>query len=267
MAQRRLAVVTGGSSGIGAATATALAADGWRVVIVARGAEALREVEQRIVAPGGDVVAEALDAGDGSAVLEFAQRVLDTHGTPEAVVNAAGAGEWERVEHTPPDAAQRMMAAPFFAAYNITHAFMRPMLQRRTGVIIHVGSPASICPWPAATAYTAARWALRGLHEALRQDLVGTGVRSCHVIFGEVASPYFETNAVDRDSLPTLARWVPSIAPKECADVILDTIRRPRAEVIHPRAVRWLVWGARVCPPLGRRVVAHGRDRHPAQRR
>ena len=262
MAQRRLAVISGGSSGIGAATGAVLAADGWRVVLIARGAEALATVRDRIAEQGGDAVTEAVDGSDGDAVIAMAQRVLDNYGTPEVVVNAAGAGEWRFIEDTPPGEAVQMMNAPYQAAYNLTHAFMSSLLQARRGVIVHVGSPASITPWPGATAYAATRWALRGLHEALRQDLAGTGVHSCHVVFGEVSSPYFETNAVPRETLPTLSRWVPAISPEECARVILDTIRRPRAEVIHPRKVWWLVWAARLMPPLGRRVVAHGAPRH-----
>lgn len=262
MAQRRLAVVTGASSGIGAAAAGALAADGWRVVMVARRREALDDVRTRIAAAGGDAVVEALDASDGDAVVAMAQRVLAEHGVPEAVVNSAGAGQWRFAEETPPTLAEQMMAAPYAAAYNTTHAFMGPMLARRSGVFVHIGSPASICPWPGATAYTTARWALRGLHEALRQDLRGTGLHSCHVVFSEVASAYFDANAVGRDQLPALSRYLPVLTPRDCATVILDTIRRPRPEVLHPWQLRALVWQYRLNPPLGREVAAWGGRRH-----
>jgi NADP-dependent 3-hydroxy acid dehydrogenase YdfG len=262
MTQRRLAIVTGASSGIGAATAAVLAADGWRVVLVARGLDALEQVQQRIHDRGGDAVVEVLDASDGDAVVAMAERVLAEHGTPEVIVNAAGAGQWQFIEDTPPSDAILMMGAPFFAAYNVTHAFMAAMLERGAGVLVHVGSPASITPWPGATAYVSARWALRGLHEALRQDLIGTGVSSCHIVFGEVASPYFQTNAVPREQLPTLSRWVRPISPEECAAVILHVIRLPRDEVIHPRVVQWLAWAARLVPPVGRWVIAHGAPRH-----
>ena len=262
MAQRRLAVVTGASSGIGAATATALAAGGCRVVLVARGTDALEKVAEQIRGAGGDAVVEAADASDGEAVVALAARVLGEHGVPGVIVNAAGAGQWHFIEDTPPAAALAMMGAPYLAAFNVTHAFMPALLRANAGVIVHVGSPASICPWPGATAYTAARWALRGLHEGLRQDLLGTGVVSSHVIFGEVTSPYFATNAVPRDQLPTLNRWVRAIPPEECARVILDVIRRPRPEVIHPPAVRWLARGARLASPVGRWLIAQGAPRH-----
>lgn len=259
---QRLAVVTGGSSGIGAATAAALAGDGWKVVIVARGSDALLAVRDRLVAAGGDVVAEVADASAGEAVLEMARRVAAAHGVPDAIVNAAGAGEWRFIEETPPDLAAQMMGAPYAAAFNVTHAFMAGMLARGSGVIVHVGSPGSLVPWPGATAYTAARWALRGLHEALRQDLRGTGLHSCHVIFGEVTSPYFETNAVPRTNLPNLNRWVKAVSPRQCAEVITATIERPRAQVAYPPVVRLLVRLGLLVPPAGRLLAAWGARTH-----
>ena len=262
VSHRRLAVVTGASSGIGAAAAAALAGDGWRVVLVARGAARLQEIADQITADGGDVTVEALDAADGDAVIAMSRRVVAEYGVPEALVNSAGAGSWEFIEDTPPDAARTMMDAPYFAAYNLTHAFMTDLLAAGRGVIIHVGSPASLGTWPGATAYTAARWALRGLHEALRQDLRGTGVHSCHVLFGEVDSAYFDANDVDRGEFPVLARHLPVMTPDECAAVILDVIRRPRPQVLHPPAYRWLFAQYRMFPALGRALIAWGAPRH-----
>lgn len=244
MTTRRLAVVTGASSGIGAATATVLAGNGWRVVMVARGAQRLEEVAARLRTPGGDVVPESCDAGDGASVMAMARRVMDEHGVPEVIVNSAGAGTWHFIQDTPPDTARQMMAAPFWAAYNTTHAFIGAMLARRRGVLVHVGSPASIVPWPGATAYTAARWALRGLHESLVQDLRGTGVRSCHAMFGPVSSGYWDHNPGVWDRAPTIAkRLLPELTPEQCGAMILDLIRRPRNEIIRPPIIysqRWL---------------------------
>jgi NAD(P)-dependent dehydrogenase (short-subunit alcohol dehydrogenase family) len=187
----KLAVITGASSGIGKATARLLAADGYTVVLVARNRQALDRVAQEI---GSQAIVEACDASDGDAVLAMAERVRRDHGVPHVIVNSAGAGQWKRIEDTTPAEAVTMMGAPYFAAFNVTHAFMREMLAEGRGVIVHVGSPASICTWPSSTGYAASRWALRGLHESLCDDLRGTGVRSCHVLFGRVSSPYFEHN-------------------------------------------------------------------------
>jgi NADP-dependent 3-hydroxy acid dehydrogenase YdfG len=260
--QTPLAVITGASSGIGAAAARLLAAEGWRVVLVARRRPQLEVVQQSIAAAGGTATIEPLDAADGAEVRAMAERVLAGAGAPDLIVNSAGAGVWRFIEETPPAEAVRMMGAPYLAAYNTTHAFMAAMLEHRAGLVIHVGSPASRIPWPGATAYTASRWALRGLHEALRQDLRGTGVSTCHVIFGEVSSAYFDHNPESRQYIPSLGRLIPVISPERCARVILGAVHRPRGTVIHPFMLRVFYWMAAVAPGPTRWMIGRTGRRH-----
>ncbi len=235
----KLALVTGASSGIGAATARALAAQGYRVVLTARRREALEAVAGQL---GDAAVVEPCDAGDGDAVLKMAARVRREHGAPDVIVNSAGAGQWKRIEDTSPDEAQGMMAAPYFAAFNVTHAFMADMLARGAGVVIHVGSPVSIMTWPHCPGYAAARWALRGLHEALCDDLAGTGVHSCHVVFGKVSTGYFDANPDSEDKIPGIGSLIRTSTPEQCARVILRTIARPRRQVLYPLMLRVFAW-------------------------
>jgi len=257
-----LAVVSGASSGIGAATAKALAAAGWQVVLIARGRPGLDTVHQSIAAAGGAAVVTALDAADGDRVLAMAELVRREHGPPSLVVNSAGLGAWKFLEETSPEETAAMLAAPYLAASNLSRAFLPDMLERRAGLLIHVGSPASRVPWPGATSYTAVRWALRGLHEALCQDLRGTGVRSCHVVFGEVSSPYFEHNRVAPDQLPRAGKLIPTTTPARCAEVIVRTVRRPRREVVYPFMLRLFYLMSAVAPAPTRWLLASTGRRH-----
>ena len=234
----KLAVITGASSGIGAAAARRMASEGYKIILVARQRSKLDEVALEI---GDNAVVEVCDASDGDAVLAMADRVRHEFKTPDVIINSAGAGQWKLIEDTTPVEAVTMMKAPYFAAFNITHAFMRDMLERNRGVIIHVGSPVSICTWPSCTGYAATRWALRGLHESLCEDLRGTGVHSCHVVFGKVSSSYFDHNPGAEENLPGIARTVRTISPEECANVIASTVRRPRRQVIYPLMLRMFV--------------------------
>ena len=258
----QLAVVSGASSGIGAATARALAAEGWRVVLIARGRPGLEIVHQSIAAGGGAAEIAALDAADGVRVFALAEHLRRELGSPSLVVNSAGLGAWKFLEETSPEESAAMLAAPYLAASNLSHAFLPDMLERRAGLLIHVGSPVSRVPWPGATSYTAVRWALRGLHEALCQDLRGTGVRSCHVVFGEVSSPYFEHNRVTPDQLPRAGRLIPTTTPARCAEVILRTVRRPRREVVFPFMLRLFYLMAAVAPAPTRWLLASTGRRH-----
>jgi len=244
----RVAVVTGASSGIGAATARLLGVRGWSVVLVARRAARLEALAGEIERAGGRVLVSALDAADADAVDAMARTTLGRFGVPDVVVNSAGGGVWRWMEDTSREELDGMLGAPFLAAWNTTRAFLPAMLERRSGTVVHIGSPASLAPWPGATGYTTSRWALRGLHEALRQDLAGTGVRTCHVVFGEVTSEYFEANPDTHQHIPRVARIIPVITPERAAQVVVRTIDRPRTQVFHPRVLGLMQVANRLSP-------------------
>lgn len=245
-------MVTGASSGIGAATARRLGADGWHVVLMARGAAKLDEVAHEVEKAGGLARPLPVDAGDPAAVRATAPKVREV-GVPRAVINSAGAGVWRRLDETTPEEAQVMLAAPFLAAFHVTHTFLGDMIKAGRGALIHVGSPASRLPWPGATGYTATRWALRGLHEALAQDLRGTGVASIHTVFGKVTSEYFERNPDSEAYLPGLGKLIRVISPDECADVIADALDAPSSgEIVHPFMLRLFYLTERFFPGLVR---------------
>jgi len=262
MSDYPIAIVTGASSGIGAATAKALAAEGWRVALVARRASRLAELAEEISAAGGEAIAAPLDAADGGAVLAMAGRVRADWGVPSLVVNSAGAGVWRFLEETSPEQIVEMIGAPYLAAANTSRAFITLMLAAGRGHLVHVGSPASVMPWPGATAYTASRWALRGLHEALHMDLVGTGVHSSLVYLGEVSSEYFEANPDSRQYIPKIGAWIPVSTPERCAEVILRVVRRPRRVVFYPFMLRLMAWMAVISPGLTRRLISRTGRRH-----
>jgi short-subunit dehydrogenase len=259
---RPTAVVTGASSGIGAATAAALAARGRRVVLVARRADRLERLANAVADSGGEAMVECLDCSDGGAVTAMADRVRQAWGPPSLVVNSAGAGIWRFLEETSHEEIDAMIGAPYLAAAHTSRAFLGDMIAAGNGHLIHVGSPASVIPWPGATAYTASRWALRGLHEALRQDLRGTGVESSLVYFGEVSSEYFEVNPGSHEHIPTLGSWIPVSTPERCAEIVLAVARRPRAVVFFPFSLRLMAWTAAIAPGPTRWLIARTGRRH-----
>jgi len=244
-----LVLITGASSGVGEAAARAFAKTGATVILVARNSEKLHLIAKGI---GENAIPAPCDAADPDAVAKMAVVVLKTHGSPDVIINSAGAGLWKTLQDTTPQDAIAMMNAPYFAAFFTTHAFLPTMLERKSGVILHVNSPACITPWPSSVGYAASRAALRGLHDALSQDLVRTGVDSCNVIFGKVASPYFDNNPGTADKLPALDKVLPVLSVEDCADILLKLSRRPRHTAIYPMTLRALVGLGQYAPALTR---------------
>ena len=169
-------VVTGASSGMGAAIAKAMAKAGGRVALLARNKEDLDKVAAEIASAGSPARVYPVDLADAGAVAAVARRITQEMGAPDIIINNAGRGRWLFVDETSPDEAVQMMAVPYFAAFNVTHAFLPAMLKKNSGHIVNVSSVGSRFVWPGATAYLAARWAVRGFTEALRADLDGTGI-------------------------------------------------------------------------------------------
>ncbi len=243
----QLVLITGASSGVGAATAERFVELGVKTVLVARSKDKIASLAQRL---GHNAIPAPCDASDPDQVAQLVT-TLEPYGTPDVVINCAGAGQWKSLPETSPTEARAMMDAPYFAAFNITRAFLPQMLARKSGVVIHVNSPACIAPWPASVGYSATRAALYGFHRALAQDLVGTGVHSCHVIFGKIASEYFANNEGVEERMPALARTLPVLSPDACADALLQIAQRPRGRAVFPRLLRAHIGFATLFPRLG----------------
>lgn len=230
----KLAVVTGASRGIGAATAILLAEKGAQVILVARSKSDLLHVATRIRRAGGIAHIVASDLADATSTRNAAQGILQNHGVPDLLVNNAGAGRWLFAEETPEGEEDVMIALPYLAAFRLCRAFLPGMLSRRSGMILNVNSPASLIPWSGATGYAASRWALRGFTEALRADLHGTGMRVCEVMLGETSSNYFEANPGSYLRLPKLAKFLPLLTPEEAAWYIVKAVRQNRSTYTAP---------------------------------
>jgi uncharacterized protein len=245
--QGKTAIVTGASSGIGAATAQELAKAGARVLLVARRENQLREVADSI---GGAASVYPTDLSDPRAVDRLAERVTAEVGTPDIIVNNAGAGQWKFVEETTPTEAVQMMTVPYFAAFYVTHAFLPGMLRRNSGHIVNVSSVGSRFVWPGATAYIAARWAVRGFSQALRADLSGTRIHVTLYESGVVRSDYWDHNPGSLERVPKMGRLVPTLTADAAGKAIVRGIERERKLVVVPFMMKLTYWQHAVFPGL-----------------
>src|SRR5512132_2898754 len=130
-----LVLVTGASSGIGAATARGFGASGARILLLARNEERLDEVANAIRKAGGSAVSYPIDLADAGAIAELSARIEREAGTPDILINNAGAGRWLPVAQTTAEQALSMIEVPYLAAFNLTRAFLPKMIARRSGAI------------------------------------------------------------------------------------------------------------------------------------
>lgn len=237
----KLVLVTGASSGIGEATARLYGARGAHVLLLARNASRLEAVSQAIRKKGGTATAYPVDLADDAATQTLAQRITSEIGTPDILINNAGAGHWKKFLETTPEEARAMMAVPYFAAFDLTRAFAPGMIARGSGSLVFITSPASYLAWPRASAYIAARRAVAGLAEALQSELKGTGVNVTVVALGTVETPYWQNNPGSRENLPqTDPRLVPVLTSEQAAEAIVDGVEQKRRFVVKPGIFRAL---------------------------
>ena len=197
-----VALVTGASSGIGLATAKALARAGARLVLVSRSEARLRSAaHQALPSAGPPPLVLPCDVSDPDAVQAMAAAVLREAGTPDIVVNNAGIGHWAPVADLPIERIRAVMGVNFFGAVHCTKAFLPAMLEHRRGTLVFVSSGLGAIPFPYSAAYAASKHALNGFAGSLRAEVEPRGVNVLLVLPGATRTEFFEANAYPAEVL------------------------------------------------------------------
>ena len=210
----RVALVTGASRGIGAATAEALRTAGARVVRVARA-----------LTPGDGFLDLAADLTDPAQVDALAERVRGDVGPPDLVVSNAGGFLLRPLEQTTMAEFDAQVAINLRAAFAVARAFLPMLRDARRGTFITVGSVADHVGFPENAAYAASKYGLRGLHETLLAEFRGTGVRLTLISPGptdtDIWAPF------DPDRRAGFPRRAEMLRPADVADAVLFIATRP----------------------------------------
>lgn len=237
----KLVLVTGASSGIGAAVSKRFGRDGAHVLLLARNPERLHRTAHDVRDAGGTATPFSVDLQNAEETLDTAVRIVDEIGTPDLLINNAGVGRWRPLVETSPEEAVDMIGVPYLAAFNLTRYFAPAMINRGSGGVAFVTSPAAYLAWPNASAYIAARRALAGFAEGLQSELKPTGVFVTVVVLGNVDTPYFENNPGSRENIPQSdPRLLPLLTADQAAEAIFDGIERKKRFVVKPEFYRAL---------------------------
>lgn len=251
----RTVVVTGASAGIGRATALAFAAQGCNLVICARAGEPLREVEEACRARGGQAVAVEADVSQAEDVERLGRRAVEAFGGFDVWVNNAGVTAFGRIDETPLADHEQVIRTNLCGCLFGAAVAVRHFRERGAGTLINVSSIVSRLGQALSSAYTASKWGITGLGEALRAELAGESrVHVCTVMPTYIDTQIFQhaANYAGRPAKPVS----PVYSPERVAEAILDLVERPRPEVVVGDAGRVLRASHALMPELTNRLLA-----------
>jgi NAD(P)-dependent dehydrogenase (short-subunit alcohol dehydrogenase family) len=232
----QVAIVTGASSGIGAATARELARRGARVVLAARRDDQLRDQQEAIVAAGGTARSIPTDVTDREQLSQLVKEAEAAFGPVDVLVNNAGVSWATALAETAPDDLAGVLDVNLLGAMLLTLEVLPGMLERRHGALVFVGSLSGrVAMEPL---YSATKYGLRGFALSLRRQLTGTGVSVSLVSPGNIRTE--------------MTRHVPGElpGPEIVAEAVCDVVRRPRREVIVPARHQLIAWLEQTAPAL-----------------
>jgi NAD(P)-dependent dehydrogenase (short-subunit alcohol dehydrogenase family) len=214
----KVVVVTGGSSGIGEATAKKLAEAGAKVVIVARDVEKLEATKKEIAAAGGRCYPYSCDLADMNAIDALAKKILADHGAVDFLVNNAGRSIRRAVLNSLDrfHDYERTMQLNYFGAVRLILAFLPKMVEQKRGHIINISSIGVLSRAPRFSAYVASKSALDAFAECAASEVADKGVHFTNINMPLVRTPMIAPTKI-YESVPTLS-------PEEAAGLVVDAI-------------------------------------------
>jgi short-subunit dehydrogenase len=252
----KVIIVTGASSGIGRATAVALAQHDAKLVIVARREHLLSSLEQDVRNAGSTAVAMPLDLRERKHVETMISSTHERFGRIDVLINNAGFGYWGTVEETSPSVVREIFALNFDAPLLASQLVIPIMKAQGGGHIINVSSVVGRRGLPLSGIYCATKFALQGINESLRLEVKHHGIDVSvvnpaathsefgeHVRYGRVKSRFKTTGHVQ--------------PAEEVAAAIVGCVRNPKLEVYPYRRSRLVTWVSALAPGLMDRILAN----------
>ena len=236
----KVAVITGASSGIGEATAEALAAEGAAVVVAARREDRLEDLVERIEGNGSRAVAVSCDVTDEDQAHDLIRKAKEEFGRVDIVVNNAGVMQLSKVEKSLSDEWRRMFDINVLGLLYVTDAAIQVMKEQGSGHLVNISSLASRGTRPALGVYSGTKTAVNAISEALRQELQGNKIRVTIIEPGAVATelPDHITDEEAREGISSLLAELDPLQPEDIAAAIAYCVTQPERVSINEMLIR-----------------------------
>jgi len=240
MIKDKVAIITGASSGIGYATALALAKGGAKVAIGARRTDRLEELENKIKETGGQCYSQKLDVTNKDECHSFAKNVLEKFGTIDILINNAGLMPLSFVKNLKIDEWDKMVDVNIKGVLYCTAAVIPTMLEKKSGHIVNISSVAGRIVFPAGSVYCATKHAITAFSEGLREELsVRKNIRVTCIEPGVVATEL--TDTITDESLQGFienAKKMEALQAEDIANAILYAVESPNHVNVNEVLIR-----------------------------
>lgn len=260
----KFAVVTGAASGIGRATAVALAVEGARVAICDVDRAGLAETAKQVEAVGGTVSTYLLDVSSREAVYSFAQEI-DAQGGADIIINNAGVAQVAAIEDLSYEDFEWVMNIDFWGMVYGTKAFLPQLRKKGGGHIVNVSSIFGLFSVPTQAAYNSAKFAIRGFTEALRHEMRGTGIEVACVHPGGIKTNILRNarflqsvQTTERETAMTGFDRLARTTPAQAAQVILKGIKKNKPRILIGMDARIIDWFIRLLPASYGKIMFRG---------
>ncbi|HLW33627.1 MAG TPA: SDR family oxidoreductase [Aequorivita sp.] len=224
----KIAVVTGASSGLGAAISKALVEEGATVYGIARNSAALENIQKTL---GQNFIPIRLDISNLQAVKEWIKMTFSKQKSPDILINNAGAGSFGKIDEIPSEEWYGMVNTNLNGLYNMSSEIVRFMKIKSTYPhIINIGSILGTTTRADATAYCATKYGVRGFSEALLKELREFNIKVSCINPGSIETEFFKTSGINSHGN--------MLQPKELATTILHLLKTPDNMLISEMTIR-----------------------------
>ncbi len=242
--KQKIVVVTGASSGIGAASCIEFAKKGATLVLVARRKNKLEELQKTLDKFNVKTLICECDVSQKTQVQKMSKEVLNAFGRIDVLVNNAGFAIYGTVSELTIEDIESQMATNYFGMIYCTKYFLPKMLEQNSGHVVNVASVAASFGLPGIASYCASKFAMLGFSEGLRHELHGTKIGVT------VVSPIMvKTSFFDHQSFEKMPKYSPAaLSAQTVAKAVVSAATSSRLEIIVPSIVRGAVWAKHTFP-------------------